>query len=138
MEKLYLALSFNYNKSTEFGYASCHSSHSIIEDVRDIDNVENAVALLKKFFSKKDFNSKDVTLSYSTLDMNERLHDVARICEEYNGYDVYIYEGNGAYTNKHMDKLTAKDFKEFYMNCANCALTFKAEKEWKEKEAVGA
>lgn len=134
MEKLYLAIRFSYNAPTPFGYAYVSSSKSYIENVRDIDNVEEAVALMKRFFARKDFNAKEVVLSYSTLSAQERMHDVSRICEVYNGYDLYIYEGTGAYTNKYADKMGKKDFKEFYLNCANCALDFKSQAEQKERE----
>ena len=130
-----IGIQFTYEANTMFGRAFTSSTVHHYDNYRDIEKVESAISLLKKFFAKKDFSCKNVILYYTDKDYHS--HNVIALYESFDGkYDLTIYEGRGAFTNKSMDKLTAKDFREFYLNAADVAIDFDFNE--KHKKEVGA
>ena len=146
MSKMVVSIHFSYDMRSDFGYAHCTSCETFIDSIaplRDIENVEKAVALMKKFFSKKNLNGKEIRLSYFDIDSSMHHCDVSTIYTAYiganrdiEGYEYIIHEGRGAFSNVAREKMTAKDFREFYLNACDCAIAYKEEQELERKKAL--
>ena len=134
-----IRLEFDYETKTIMGHSRCQSTPYVYDDYRDIKNVEETVAILRKFFTNKNLNSQCVTFSYSMKDYSS--HNVSRYWHNYgSSYSFAVWDGarSGAHGDLDDYKFTAKDFREMYLECADLAIEYEreVEREERRKEAV--
>lgn len=124
-----VGITFDFRMTTILGDTDCSTAHCVSKDYRDIDNVEEAVKMVKKFFANKSFRGQLATFYYIR---NDGHRDTTRLYARYDGeYDQIIFEGHGSYTDRLVPKMTAKLIRECYLNCADCAIKY--EEEYAEK-----
>lgn len=115
-------IEFEFETRTPVGWTYCTACEAISKDYRDVDTVANAVSLVKKFFSNKNYHNQCVTFFASTYYKGK--HEVSRLWYNHkDGYDLAIFEGVGAYSNLTREKADAKLIREMYLNCADYTIS---------------
>ena len=128
-----LKLSYEFNGNTVMGFAHCEHADIISSDYKDYDTVETTVKTLVKFFSSKSLTDQCVTFSYHFRKENGDWvrNNCARIWKNYSGkFEGVVWnDDNCGVPSPVIEKMTAKDFRGWYLACATKAINT----EWEVK-----
>ena len=109
-------------------YTYCKADEHIWDDFRDVENVEKAVAYVKKILTNK--NARDIMVTFIYDNGTDYGCSTSRLCDDFSGgireyaWDEY---GNNIRNIQHK-KLSAKHIKELYLDCADKAIEYKKER----------
>lgn len=118
-----ITIKANWEQRTKLGHTLCESSKTIYRNYRDIDNVDEAVNWVSKLFTDKGISNPSVDFLYD--DDTAYGCIISRYFKEYTEGFARVYfggMGNGIKTT--VMKLTKKELKEAYLECADKCMEY--------------
>ena len=126
-----ITIKTEFETRTTMGLTKCTADKTIYRNYRDIENVDEAVAYVKKLFNGK---LNDPFVDFICDAENGYGRSVIRFFHDWKdgkqGFSCVMFdEKTGAGTKFFMEKLTTKDIRDAYLECANRQLSIDEGKE---------
>ena len=110
-------LDMEFRTRTNLGLTYCNYFAKTSANLRDVDNVDYVINVIKKLFSKTHFDP--------CVTLRDEIDTYGRIFDEWKdgkqGYTVLYFNRDGSKDEFFLEKLSTRDIKAFYINCVELA-----------------